>query len=157
MVAVCPSPKHLCGMKRMLCLAAVLLPLLVLAGAPPGLASAEDTASRNDQRLADYFRGQTGVIARQCLADVRSLEDWEARRGEYRRQLQEMLGLWPMPERTDLKPVDIDGVLFSALEVGFAWSNPDAAIADAKIQIDRLKLKRYATAAKAPQAGKSAA
>ena len=89
----------------MLCLAAVLLPLLVLAGAPPGLASAEDGASRNDQRLADYFRGQTGVIARQCLADVRSLEDWEARRGEYRRQLQEMLGLWPMPERTDLKPV----------------------------------------------------
>ena len=67
-------------------------------------------------------------------------------------------GLWHARiRRTDLKPVDIDGVLFSALEVGFAWSNPDAAIADAKIQIDRLKLKRYATAAKAPQAGKSAA
>jgi cephalosporin-C deacetylase-like acetyl esterase len=77
----------------------------MLAGAIPGLASAEDSASRNDQRLADYFRAQTGIIARQCLADVRSLEDWEARRGEYRRQLQEMLGLWPMPERTDLKPV----------------------------------------------------
>jgi hypothetical protein len=38
----------------------------------------------------------------------------------------------------------IDGVLFSTLEVGFAWSDPGAAIADAKTQIDHLKLKRYA-------------
>jgi hypothetical protein len=36
--------------------------------------------------------------------------------------------------RADLKPVIIDAVLFSALEVGFAWSSPDAAIADAKTQ-----------------------
>jgi dienelactone hydrolase len=92
-------------MKRMIFLAAVLLPFFALAGASPGLASVDDSASRNDQRLADYFRDQTGEIARQCLADVRSLEDWEARRGEYRRQLEEMLGLWPMPERTDLKAV----------------------------------------------------
>jgi dienelactone hydrolase len=55
--------------------------------------------------LADYFRDEAAVIAKRCLADIRSLEDWQARRGEYRRQLQEMLGLWPMPERTDLKPV----------------------------------------------------
>ena len=47
--------------------------------------------------------------------------------------------------RADLNPVVIDGVSFATLEVGFAWSDPDAAIADAKIQIDRLKLGRYAT------------
>ena len=48
-------------------------------------------------------------------------------------------GLWHARiRRADLKPVVIDGVLFSALEVGFAWSNPDAAIADAKTQIDRI-------------------
>ena len=45
------------------------------------------------------------MLSERCLADIRSLEDWQARRGEYRRQLQEMLGLWPMPERTDLQPV----------------------------------------------------
>lgn len=62
-------------------------------------------------------------------------------------------GLWHARiRRTDLKPVIIDGVLFSALEVGFAWSDPDAAIADAKIQIDQLKLKRYATFGQMPQA-----
>jgi hypothetical protein len=35
-------------------------------------------------------------------------------------------GLWHARiRRADLKPVVIDGVLFSALEVGFAWSNPE--------------------------------
>ena len=89
----------------MLCWTALLLPTSGLAGAVPGLAAGGDSASRDDQKLADYFRAETGVIASHCLADIRSLEDWQARRGEYRRQLQEMLGLWPLPERTDLKPV----------------------------------------------------
>jgi hypothetical protein len=54
-------------------------------------------------------------------------------------------GLWHARiRRADLKPVSIDGVSFSTLEVGFAWSDPDAAIADAKAQIDQLRLKRYA-------------
>src|SRR6266404_5630419 len=36
-------------------------------------------------------------------------------------------GLWHARiRRLDQKPVVIDGVLFSALEVGFAWSDPDA-------------------------------
>ena len=47
--------------------------------------------------------------------------------------------------RLDQEPVAIDGVLFSTLEVGFAWSDADAAIADAKTQIDRLN-RRGATA-----------
>ena len=56
-------------------------------------------------------------------------------------------GLWHARSwRMDRKPVIIDGVSFSALEVGFAWSDPEAAIADAKTQIDRLNLNRYATA-----------
>jgi hypothetical protein len=40
--------------------------------------------------------------------------------------------------RADLKPVIIDGVSFPELEVGFAWSDPDAAIEDAKTRIDYL-------------------
>jgi hypothetical protein len=48
-------------------------------------------------------------------------------------------GLWHARiRREDRKPVMIDDVLFSALEVGFAWSDPDAAAADAKAHIDRL-------------------
>ena len=42
-------------------------------------------------------------------------------------------GLWHARIwRVDRKSVIIDGVLFSALEVGFAWSDPEAAVGDAK-------------------------
>ena len=54
-------------------------------------------------------------------------------------------GLWHARiQRADLEPVVIDGLSFPTLEVGFAWSDPDTAIEDAKAQIDQLKLKRYA-------------
>jgi hypothetical protein len=67
-------------------------------------------------------------------------------------------GLWHARiRREDQAPVVIDGVLFSALEVGFAWSDPDAAIAAAKTQIDRLRLKRYAGVGQMPRAERSAA
>jgi hypothetical protein len=56
-------------------------------------------------------------------------------------------GLWHARiRRADLQPVVIDGVLFSSLEIGFAWSDPDAAIADAKSRIDHFNLKQYVTA-----------
>jgi dienelactone hydrolase len=58
---------------------------------------------RGDEMLREYFKAETDAIARQCLADIHSPRDWDARKGEYRRQLAEMLGLWPTPEKTDLK------------------------------------------------------
>jgi len=61
--------------------------------------------SQSDQMLAEYFRTQTARISEQCLADIKTLEDWEAKRQVYRRQLFEMLGLEPLPEKTDLKAV----------------------------------------------------
>jgi hypothetical protein len=48
-------------------------------------------------------------------------------------------GLWHARiRRADLKPVIIDGVSFPELEVGFAWSSADAAVADAKTRIEYL-------------------
>ncbi len=52
-----------------------------------------------------YFAQETARISGQSLAGVSTLPEWRAHRDEYRRQLLETLGLWPMPERTDLKPV----------------------------------------------------
>jgi hypothetical protein len=74
----------------------------------PGDAQIPKLASQpapGDAMLADYFRNETAALSQHCLADINTLDEWMAKRGEYRRQLQEMLGLWPMPERTDLKPV----------------------------------------------------
>ena len=61
--------------------------------------------SRGDQMLAEYFGAQTAKLRDQCLADIKSLGDWEAKRLVYRKQLFEMLGLEPLPKKTDLKPV----------------------------------------------------
>ena len=55
--------------------------------------------------LAAYFRLETERLESACLEGIQSRQDWEQQRGEYRRQLQEMLGLWPYPARTELKPV----------------------------------------------------
>ncbi|MCH7557830.1 MAG: prolyl oligopeptidase family serine peptidase [Planctomycetes bacterium] len=61
--------------------------------------------SRGDEMLAEYFRNQTAKLSEQCLAEVKTLEDWETKRQVYRKQLFEMLGLEPLPKKTDLKPV----------------------------------------------------
>jgi hypothetical protein len=48
-------------------------------------------------------------------------------------------GLWHARiRREDFAPVVIDGVSFPELEVGFAWSDEEAAVADAKTRIDYL-------------------
>src|SRR5947207_2642169 len=67
-------------------------------------AAADPALSRGDKMLADYFRAETVRMSERCLADLRSLDDWTSRRDRYRQELLEMLGLSPLPERTDLKP-----------------------------------------------------
>ncbi len=58
--------------------------------------------SRGDRMIAEYFRLETQKLQDACLTDVKDLADWKAKREEFRRQLLEMLGLDPWPERTDL-------------------------------------------------------
>ncbi|MBY0528518.1 MAG: prolyl oligopeptidase family serine peptidase [Gemmataceae bacterium] len=81
------------------------LPLAVLLLATPFLPAADpkpDTA-RGDRMLEAYFRSETKKISDVCLADIKTKEDWEKKRPELRRQFFEMMGLWPLPPRTDLK------------------------------------------------------
>lgn len=63
-----------------------------------------------DAMLTDYFQVEVGKLQSACLSDITTLEDWQRRCEEYRRQLREMLGIDPMPPRTDLKAT-ITGVL----------------------------------------------
>jgi len=84
-------------MKRLFLLPAILSSAWPLPAADP--------PTRGNQMVADYFLSETARLSEHCLADIRTVDDWKANRDQYRRQLQEMLGLWPMPERTDLKPV----------------------------------------------------
>jgi len=64
-----------------------------------------------------------------CRSAGYDIESFEAGRGLWHARIR----------RADLKPVVISGHPFPTLEIGFAWSDPDAAIADAKSHIDRFK------------------
>lgn len=70
----------------------------------PLLAKAEGTA-RGDKMMADYFRHETAEITFPQLTrwNYSSPEKWKAETAKRRKQLREMLGIEPLPERTDLK------------------------------------------------------
>jgi hypothetical protein len=67
-----------------------------------------------------------------CLYETFAIEPFEAGRGLWHARIT----------RADMKPVLIEGVPFPSLEVGFAWSDAQTAIADAKNHIDRFR-KRW--------------
>jgi dienelactone hydrolase len=60
-------------------------------------------ATPGDRMFADYFRAETETLARRSLSDLTSLDEWKRRKPELRRQLFEMLGLDPLPPKTDLR------------------------------------------------------
>ncbi len=69
------------------------------------LASAVAASSQplGNEQFQRYLESETLKLSRACLVEVQTLDDWNSKRAEYRRQLQEMLGLLPLPKRTDLK------------------------------------------------------
>ena len=56
-----------------------------------------------DEALAEYFRRETRAISDRCLTDLTTSNAWLASLPTQRAQLAEMLGLSPMPPRTDLQ------------------------------------------------------
>ncbi len=80
----------------------VILVWTVLAGSA---VSAKQTsqASPGDRMLAEYFQSETKKLQDQCLSDIKTLDDWKAKRPVYHKQLLEMLGLDPLPEKTPLQ------------------------------------------------------
>ena len=56
-----------------------------------------------DRDLIEYFQRETQKLQDGCLSDVRTIEDWNSEREQYRKQLFEMLSLSPLPERAALR------------------------------------------------------
>ncbi|MEE8452940.1 MAG: prolyl oligopeptidase family serine peptidase, partial [Thermoguttaceae bacterium] len=76
--------------------------LLTIAAWAPAEPPEIDT-TRGDRMIGAYFQAETAKLREACLADVAALDDWKSQREMRRRQLLDMFGLDPMPERTDLK------------------------------------------------------
>lgn len=70
--------------------------------------------------LNSYFDHEVMFLENQLEHEIETKEDWLAKKDEYRRQLREMLGLDPLPPRTDLKATktgefEQDGVIIENL------------------------------------------
>ena len=72
-----------------------MIPFLVASRAATGLGA-------DGPPMAEYFRAEVARIAARPLAGIDSAEGWKAASPGLRRQLREMLGLDPMPDRGDL-------------------------------------------------------
>jgi cephalosporin-C deacetylase-like acetyl esterase len=60
---------------------------------------------RGDAMIAKYFAAETARLEGSVINEIETKEDWLGQKDELRRQLYEMLGLDPLPERTPLEPV----------------------------------------------------
>jgi hypothetical protein len=66
--------------------------LLLSLGALPG-----------DAAIERYLRQETARVEERFLDGAKSLKEWQARRPRLHREYLDMLGLWPLPEKTPLK------------------------------------------------------
>ncbi|MGO8700827.1 MAG: alpha/beta hydrolase family protein [Limisphaerales bacterium] len=88
-------------MKKPIAFVFLLLPcvlLLTSQAAEP----AEAAGARGQAMIEAFLREEAIRLDEQFLDGVSNRQQWEARRPELRRQYFEMLGLWPLPERTPL-------------------------------------------------------
>jgi len=70
------------------------------------LARAEALAGEempHEPSCGSVLAGRVSLLEKQGLNRIEKLDDWEKQRDERRRELREMLGLDPMPARTDLQ------------------------------------------------------
>ncbi len=59
--------------------------------------------AKNKKNLFKYFDAELKHIEKSCLAHLSTKEAWEKDRPKMRQQFMEMMGLWPLPAKTDLK------------------------------------------------------
>ncbi|NNE94133.1 MAG: prolyl oligopeptidase family serine peptidase [Verrucomicrobiales bacterium] len=96
-----------------------LLPLIFLFAAttaPAQFSKIPTEPKPGDELLNQYFETETKRVANRTLAAIETKEDWENQKDAYRRQLFEMLGLQPLPARSNLKAkvngqVEKDGII----------------------------------------------
>ena len=80
------------------------LPILALVLLTTGIALGQDAApTRGDVVMEKYLAHQAAQLSQRVLDGAKTREEWEARRPRLKREFLEMLGLWPLPEKTPLK------------------------------------------------------
>ncbi len=90
-------------MTKRLCLSITILFCYISSAIAAELKWVDIGSSRGDEMLEAYFRAETAELTENCLSEIATLDDWQAKKNEYRQQLFEMLGLDPLPKKTPLE------------------------------------------------------
>src|SRR5262245_20181683 len=90
--------------------------LVALATVGPALAQPKP----GDAMIDKYLATLTDRISQQPFGGAKSLPEWEAQRPRLRQEYLDMLGLWPLPEKTPLYAtvtgtLERDGVVIEKL------------------------------------------
>jgi dienelactone hydrolase len=68
-----------------------------------GAARAEEPAAKpGDEQIEAYLKQETAKLSERVLDGAKTREEWEARRPRLRQEYFDMLGLWPLPDKTPL-------------------------------------------------------
>ena len=70
----------------------------------------EPAAKPGDDAIDAYLAQETAKLNQRGLDGAKSREEWEARRPRLHQEYFDMLGLWPLPEKTPLH-ADVTGTL----------------------------------------------
>jgi dienelactone hydrolase len=88
-------------MRVRLALLCCCLPALFVAAAEP-VPTKHPLLKNGDEQIERYLREETTRLSGKFLDGAKTRADWEARRPRLRREYFDMLGLWPLPEKTPL-------------------------------------------------------
>jgi hypothetical protein len=78
---------------------ALLIDLLLISPIPAGEPAARQAG---DAMFDKYLVERTARLSERFLDGATNLEQWVSRRGRLRQEYLDMLGLWPLPEKTAL-------------------------------------------------------
>jgi dienelactone hydrolase len=101
-------------LRRLLAVLFVLLPVTAVGAQQPPAPKPGDAA------IDKWLAAETDRLSRHVLDGATTRAEWEARRPRLRQEYLDMLGLWPLPEKTPLKAtvtgtVDREGVVIEKL------------------------------------------
>jgi dienelactone hydrolase len=83
---------------RIACLSLPLCCVLSVGAAEP------DKRQPGDAMIESWLQKETQRLGRRFLDGAKTLAEWEERKPRLRREYFDMLGLWPLPEKTPLLP-----------------------------------------------------
>jgi dienelactone hydrolase len=76
--------------------------LLVLVIASTAVAQKPEEKKPGDEMIEKYLAKETERISQKVFDGAKNLDEWKAKLPRLRREYMDMLGLWPLPEKTPL-------------------------------------------------------